>query len=125
MQTRTASCACGALTVACEGEPALVSACHCLDCQRRTGSAFGVAVFFAREKVHPEGASKSFSRTSDTGSGVTFHFCRDCGSTVWWEPARKPDVVAVALGAFADPTFPAPIQAVFEERKHPWVTLDV
>jgi hypothetical protein len=41
---------------------------------------------------------------------------------VYWEPERKPDAVAVAVGSFADPSFPAPTQAVWNERRHPWVT---
>jgi hypothetical protein len=40
---------------------------------------------------------------------------------VFWEPARKPEAVAVAVGAFADPSFPAPTQAVWDQRRHPWV----
>jgi hypothetical protein len=37
---RTATCACGQLQIVCTGEPMKVSACHCLECQRRTGSPF-------------------------------------------------------------------------------------
>jgi len=118
---RTASCACGQLRVACDGEPDLVSLCHCLACQRRTGSAFGIAAFFRRALVTVEGAAKRYSRPSDSGHPVDFHFCPDCGSTVYWEPRRKPDHVAVGVGAFADPAFPAPSQAVYEDCRHPWL----
>ena len=52
---------------------------------------------------------------------VTFYFCPHCGSTVYWEPRRKPEIVAVAVGAFADPAFPAPSQAVYAEHRHIWV----
>ena len=51
MTTREAHCACGQLRIACSGEPASVSLCHCRDCQRRTGSAYGVAAFFARGEI--------------------------------------------------------------------------
>lgn len=118
---RTASCACGSLRVTCEAEPILVSACHCLACQRRTGSPYGIAAFFRREGVRTEGPSKCYERSSDSGFPVRFHFCPDCGSTVFWEPGRKPDAVAVAVGAFADPGFPAPTQAVHTQHRHPWV----
>jgi hypothetical protein len=50
-----------------------------------------------------------------------------CGSTLYWTIDTMPDVVAVAVGAFADPTFPAPRVSVYEARRHPWVdvaTLD-
>ena len=53
--TRSASCSCGRLTVSVTGEPARVSVCHCLACQRRTGSAFGVQARFDASQVHLEG----------------------------------------------------------------------
>jgi hypothetical protein len=119
----TATCACGRLTVQCTSEPLLVSLCHCLACQKRTGSSFGIAAFFRRGDVAAAGLARSFTRPSDSGHDVTFHFCPDCGSTVFWEPRRKPDMIAVAVGAFADPAFPAPSQAVHEEFAHPWATI--
>jgi len=121
--TRTAACACGQLRLTCEGEPQRVSLCHCLDCQRRTGSAFGVAAFFARTAVTTEGRAQTTRRLADSGRGLTFHFCPDCGGTVFWEPDFRPDSLAVAVGAFADPSFPMPDKAVFEARAHPWVTI--
>ena len=118
--TRTAACACGQLSIACRGAPQRVSVCHCLDCQRRSGSAFGVAAFFPRDAVKPEGRETTTRRLADSGRGLTFHFCPDCGGTVYWEPEFRPDSVAVAVGAFADPSFPAPEKEVYENRAHPW-----
>nr|WP_163269830.1 GFA family protein [Chelativorans alearense] len=118
---RIATCTCGNLRVACAGEPEKVSLCHCLACQRRTGSTYGIAAFFRKEDVHVEGSSRRYARPSDSGFPVTFHFCPSCGSTVFWEPQRKPELLAVAVGAFADPAFPAPVQAVYAEHRHPWV----
>ena len=123
MASRTASCACGRLTIRCHGEPTKVSVCHCHACQRRTGSAFGIAAFFDRALTGIAGESHVFERVADSGFMVTHHFCPHCGSTVFWYPARKPEAVAVALGAFADPGFPAPSQAVHGEQAHGWVRL--
>ena len=121
---REAACQCGRLVLRCRGEPAKVSLCHCLDCQRRTGSVFSIAVFFAKEQVTiAEGSSTQFRRGSDSGFDVTFHFCSVCGSTIWWEPERLPSMVGVAVGAFADPDFPAPQQAVWDKRQHGWLCL--
>lgn len=105
----------------CSAEPVKVSLCHCLACQKRTGSAYGIAAFFSREDVRVEGPRKSYERQSDRGFPVRFHFCPDCGSTVFWEPRRKPDFVAVGVGSFADPKFPAPTQSVYREYRHAWV----
>jgi hypothetical protein len=121
MTTRTATCACRNLRVTCAGDPIKISLCHCLDCQRRTGSTYGIAAFFARKDVVANGDFRTYKRGSDSGSAVSFHFCPDCGSTVFWEPERLPDAIAVAVGSFADPTFPAPSQSVYDQRRHPWV----
>lgn len=124
MTTRTASCSCGQLRLTCVGEPVRVSVCHCLDCQKRTGSVFGAQARFPREAVTVEGASADWSRIGDSGGTARFSFCPTCGSTVFWEADRIPGFVTVAVGAFADPTFPPPGVAVYEARKHPWAVAD-
>jgi hypothetical protein len=122
MATREAHCSCGQLRLACEGEPIRISICHCLDCQRRTGSVFGTQARFSRRQVtRIEGQSSAFTRVADSGNVITFHFCPACGATVYWELAQMPDILAVAIGAFADPGFPPPGISVYERRKHPWV----
>jgi hypothetical protein len=121
MPTRTATCACGQLRLICTGEPDKVSLCHCLDCQKRTGSTYGIAAFFPRSGIAVEGDVGTFKRMSDSGFAVTFHFCPNCGSTVFWEPERRPEAIAVAVGSFADPEFPAPTQSVYDRSRHRWV----
>ncbi|MCV2871263.1 GFA family protein [Defluviimonas sp. WL0050] len=118
---REATCSCGKLLVRCSGEPELVSACHCTACQKRTGAPFGVAAFFRKERVRVQGQFHTFSRSSDSGYLLKFHFCVGCGSTVFWEPLRKPDMYAIAVGAFGDPDFPAPSQEVYTEGRHAWI----
>lgn len=121
---REASCACGNLRIACRGEPIRISVCHCLDCQKRTGSVFGMQARFLKSNVrHIAGDSTRFIRAGDSGGTVSFHFCPHCGSTVYWELSSVPEAYAVAVGAFADPTFPAPRVSVYEERRHDWVDL--
>jgi hypothetical protein len=123
MTTRHASCSCGQLSVTTEGDPLRVSICHCLACQRRTGSAFGVQARFPRDQVRIEGRSTTYVRTGDEGHRCTFHFCPECGATVHWQLADTADLITVAVGAFADPAFPVPSFSVYEERRHAWVSI--
>jgi hypothetical protein len=124
MESRTASCHCGDLELLCIGRPRKISMCHCLDCQRRTGSAFSVAVFYQRDMLKVQrGATNSFERASARGFAVKFHFCIRCGSNIYWEPRRTPELVGVALGAFADPNFPQPTQSVWTKDKHVWLVI--
>ncbi len=121
MPTRLASCSCGQLTARVVGEPVRISVCHCLACQRRTGSVFGEQARFPRAGVAISGVSSEYVRVGDEGSGATFHFCPKCGSTVYYEPGGLDEFVAIPVGAFADPGFPAPSVSVYESRKHQWV----
>lgn len=66
-------------------------------------------VRYARDKVSEiAGQSTQFTRRAESGNDVTFSFCPHCGSTVYWEPSAFPEVLAIAVGSFADPKFPAP-----------------
>lgn len=120
MTTRRASCSCGQLHLTVEGEPIRISICHCLACQRRTGSVFGAQVRFPGDRVGgPHGRSSTYTRKGDSGGEATFHFCPDCGTTLYWRV--RPGDVSVALGAFADPSLPwRPRNSVYEERAFAW-----
>ena len=121
MATREAACSCGQLRAIVEGDPIRVSICHCLACQRRTGSVFGAQARFAPEQVRVEGRYRDYVRVSDEGEERTTHFCPECGSTVFY--ASDPSMVAIPVGAFADPSFPTPTRSVWEERRHAWVVV--
>jgi hypothetical protein len=121
---RNASCCCGQLSVAVEGDPIRISVCHCLACQQRTGSVFGAQARFLRDNTTIHGISKEYTRIADSGNPITFHFCPECGSTVYYFlPLIYPDCIAITVGSFADPTFPAPVFSVYEARKHAWVSV--
>jgi hypothetical protein len=95
--------------------------CHCLECQRRTGAVISNQARFAREQITVAGQSTAWTRSAESGNKLTFHFCPVCGSTVYWTGEGFPGFVAVAIGTFADPSFPAPTIAVWEECRHSWV----
>jgi hypothetical protein len=123
VETHEASCSCGQLRLTAEGAPVRISMCHCYACQRRTGSAFAMQARFPAERVHIEGRYTSYDRESDDGEGRTFRFCPDCGATVFYTTADRPELIAVPVGAFADRDFPRPTVSVWEARMHPWVSL--
>lgn len=123
MTTRVASCSCGQLTVTTTEDPVRVSICHCLACQKRTGSVFGAQARFRRAAVAIHGPAREYVRVGDEGGRAEFSFCRACGATVHYRFEGNEDFIAVPVGAFADPAFPAPSVSVYGERRHPWVTL--
>ena len=120
MTERVASCSCGQLRLTCRGEPTRVSICHCLECQKRTGSVFASQARFPSECVTREGRSTEWTRHGESGGHAVFRFCPVCGATVYWEATGVPGSVSVAVGAFAEPGFPPPQVSVYEERQHAW-----
>ena len=118
MTTHTASCRCGQLRATATGEPVRISVCHCLDCQRRSGSAFAAQVRFAAEDVTVAGEAVEWTAEN----GGSFRHCPRCGSTVAFA-AAIPDTTAIPLGAFDDPYAFVPTVSVWEERQHEWLEI--
>jgi hypothetical protein len=115
------------LTLVATGDPEFIVACHCRECQRRTGSAFGVGAYYLRTQVQSTGAFNIYvrdARDGRDGRKLRFHFCPKCASTVFWELDFRPNHVAVAVGAMSDPHFAAPTRSVWEESRHSWITFD-
>jgi hypothetical protein len=117
---RTAACHCGQLRVIASGEPDRVYVCHCKACQRRTGSVIHNGSRWLKSQVRVEGEHKIYARMAESEFEIRFHFCPNCGSNVFWEGDRTPEFYGITVGSFADPTFPAPRFAVWEEMMHPW-----
>jgi hypothetical protein len=122
---RQAACHCGQLRLEVTGEPFAVSICHCLACQRRTGSAFGMQAGFESDQVEITGRYADFSRISDEADRKehVFHFCPDCGSQVFYTEPTEPGLVVVSVGSFADPSFPPPTTSGYDSRRHSWIRL--
>ena len=125
MASREAACHCGQLRLEVDGDPWIVSICHCLDCQRRTGSAFGMQAAFRPDQVRIVGSFNDYSRISDEADRKehVFHFCPGCGSQVFYTEPTEPDLIVVSVGSFADPSFPPPTESGYDWRRHPWVAL--
>jgi hypothetical protein len=125
MTTREAACHCGQLRLEVQGDPLVVSICHCLACQRRTGSAFGIQAGFKADQVQVSGRFNDYTRISDEADRKphVFHFCPDCGSQVFYTEPTEPDWVVVSVGAFADPSFAPPTESGYDSSRHHWVTL--
>ena len=80
---------------------------------------------FRPEQVRVLGRFDDYARISDEADRKehVFHFCPDCGSQVFYTEPTEPDLIVVAVGAFADPSFPAPTESGYDSRRHPWIGL--
>ena len=123
MSERRATCPCGALAAVVAGDPVRVSICHCLECKRRTGSAFSYNAHWPEDKVSVSGDIATWRRTTEAGFFCEYDFCPTCGTTVVYRIQRRPGVISIPAGAFADPDFPEPTVSVYGERRHKWCVL--
>ena len=106
--TRIARCSCGSLRAEVSGDPIHVIACHCDDCQRRTGSVFGAGAYYKKEQVQINGPHKVFVRAAPEKRTVSNHFCPQCGTSLFWEGDIVPGIVGIPAGGFVDTDFPPP-----------------
>lgn len=121
---RTAHCNCGSLQVEAVGEPLIVVSCFCDECQRRTGSAFGISTYWMLENVKISGLATRYVRDGQEGRKVTYYFCPTCGSSVYWElPDRRLGQRGISGGSFFNPDLPAPSLSVWERSKHSWISI--
>ena len=119
-----ASCQCGALTasIADGAEPAVIL-CHCIDCQKRSGSPFGAMAYYPEGSVTLNGEAHEYARATDSGHIFTTGFCPRCGSTLYGKASRFPEIVGVTVGTISDPSFPAPARSVYEQSRHHWLAM--
>lgn len=119
----TGRCSCGALSAICNGAPTRVSICHCLDCKRRSGSAFSWTARFPRAQVRIEGQAASWRQSGPSGALTTRRFCPLCGVTMAYASDADPEVVAIPCGVFADSGVLTPFRTAWAERRNPWVEI--
>ena len=118
-----ASCQCGQLQVKVPGPTMAVVACHCVACQKRSGSPFGEAADYPHDQVKIEGETRQFSRSTNLGGTFDQFFCADCGTTVFMRGTKYPEVTGIPIGLFDDAHTKQPVRSVWEDRKHPWVEI--
>jgi hypothetical protein len=82
-----------------------------------------VGAYYPAEVVTISGTAKEFTHAAASGGKMQNYFCPQCGSTVYWKVSNLPAMIGVALGAMADPKYPAPVISVFEQSKHDWVEI--
>ncbi|WP_370677356.1 GFA family protein [Pleomorphomonas sp. PLEO] len=115
----TGRCLCGVIRFEIFGEIEAAAYCHCSDCRRCTGSAFGVSIPVLQTNFKlVSGGPKSFTKTADSGNELTRHFCPECGSPLFTSSPRHPDRVYVKAGVLDDP-------AVVEPAYQSWVSSSV
>ncbi|EGU48481.1 hypothetical protein VII00023_18184 [Vibrio ichthyoenteri ATCC 700023] len=124
LPTRIAQCSCGQVNLICHGDPVRTAICHCFECQKRTGSVFGVQARFHRSQINHSGELTEYSRISDSGHQVTYSFCPRCGTTMLLALSSAPEDFVVPVGVFNQQDLPQPSFSIYEQHKQGWVKFD-
>jgi hypothetical protein len=117
-------CACGAVRYRLESRPMFVHCCHCLDCQRQTGSAFVLnAVIEADRVVLVAGQPQPVAMPTESGRPHDVYRCPQCLTAVWSDYGRRRVMLFVRTGTLDDPKALPPDVHIFTRSKQPWVGL--
>jgi hypothetical protein len=122
---RKATCCCGKISIEVKADPVVHAVCHCGDCKKRTGSAFGISAYFANTSiVNRTGTPKVYSvDNKEYKNRQQRHFCGDCGTTLFWTVSTLPELTGVAGGCFVDDPLPEPAYTVSNDGKCAWLQL--
>ena len=116
-------CACGAVRYRLTSDPLFVHCCHCLNCQRQTGSAFVINLLIEAERVElVAGDPQPVEVPRDDGSKQRIFRCPSCQVALFSSYTRR-DVRFVRAGTLDDPAAVSPDVHIFTRSKLPWVEL--
>ena len=120
---RTAQCCCGAITLEVAEEPMQHSICHCNNCKKRTGSAFGLSAYFHRDTVKfVSGTPSCYQLTNpNDGADQKRYFCSNCGTTLYWSVSSLPEFIGIAGGCFINQALAKPTHSASHSNKYSWL----
>jgi predicted nucleic acid-binding protein len=120
---RDGGCACGAVRYRLTSDPMFTHCCHCLNCQRQTGSAFVINALIEADRVELlEGKPEAVDVPRDDGSKQRISRCPNCQVAVFSDYGR-PEILFVRAGTLDQPSAVTPDVHIFTRSKLPWITL--
>ena len=115
------SCQCGNAHYQIRSDSVVSVACHCNNCRKLSGSAFGISLVVKSADVTFSHNLKTWERPSDTGRRNKAWFCPDCGNRIYHQDPDAPSVVRIRAGTLDNDQIPEPMVHVFAADKVPWL----
>ncbi len=117
-------CQCGRIRFRCSGRPFVAYTCHCLACQKMTGSAFATCLQVPAEAFQVlAGEPIEWERRADSGNRLAISLCGGCGTAFLARNSARPRVRTIYVGALDEPQL-VPVSAhIWTRRRLPWVVL--
>lgn len=121
-ELRDGGCQCGKVRYRLEGHPMALAVCHCTECQRQSGSAFGMSLFVPAQSFRLlSGALKAFKVKADSGRTKTCSFCGECGTRIHHQVVDA--ALSIKAGTLDDTSDLKPAAHYWTKRKQPWVVI--
>jgi len=117
------ACHCGAITYEGEVEPGTIHMCHCLDCQRLSGTAFRAGIQAPAETFRIlTGTPRQYVKTADSGARRIHAFCGNCGSPIYSCAEESPRSYTLRAGALRQSAeLGRPGRQIWTRRRHDWL----
>ena len=113
------ACLCGAVRYRLDAKPLAVNACHCLHCQRLSGTDSTVSLHMKAAAVRVEqGELTRYRRTADSGRQIDAARCTACGARLFHEPVSAPEIILVAAGTLDDTGWAVPTSHIWLSRSN-------
>jgi hypothetical protein len=114
-------CQCGNVRYRVESEPSFLAVCHCTECQRQSGSAFGMSLAVPPQAFRVRsGTLKKYEVRCDSGRIKTCAFCRECGTRIYHQTENG---MSLKAGTLDDTSWLKPDAHYWTKRRQPWVTI--
>jgi len=122
--TLEGGCACGEVRYRLASSPLFVHCCHCLNCQKHTGSAFVINLLIEASRVTlMGGAPQPVVMPENGGTPNRIFRCPKCLVAVWSEYGGRSEFSFVRGGTLDHPSAVSPDVHIYTRSKLPWVAL--
>ncbi|MDD9936637.1 MAG: GFA family protein [Myxococcales bacterium] len=115
MAKQAGGCQCGEVRYELQGEPLTLYACHCTNCQTRTGSACSLLLVASASDVRVTRGEVESPPYSDKKK-----WCAACGTTLWKDTNG---ILRMPFGTFDDTRWATPAAHIWTRSAQPWVTI--
>jgi hypothetical protein len=120
----TGGCQCGAVRYEIGAAPLTLYACHCTDCQRQSGGTLSLSMVVKRAAIKlTAGTTREWRRVHASGRIIDCYYCDACGTRLWHNPGRVPDLAILKAGTLDEARTLSPIGHIWIKSAQPWVNI--
>ena len=117
----TGGCLCASVRFEARPKPGTAYYCHCRDCQIGSGSAFHAGVCADQSSFRLlSGVTTTYSKVADSGNTINRVFCAACGTPVYWEGTKFPDLVILSISSLDDVDAISPSREIWTDSAVSW-----